>query len=164
MAVGIGGRRIAVPAVGPRSALGVGTIREPIDLATAMRACVGAPGQLNPGVMPALVNCRLDAVGGESRVSVSLSVWSHQGQVRYSCRRLSDSQRFGVTGYVPPTQDVEYAGPVLSTGLTVGTQYELDYWLNCTPDVSGYTEGWVTTGLVWVQPDVGETVVRTIGD
>lgn len=102
---------------------------------------------------PHLISVHLGATPGYTRVSLTLSYWSHLGKIRYSSYNLTTSTRQGITSYVPGTAGTQYLSAVNSTGLTIGDDYRLDYWLDCIPNVAGYTETWYPTTIFWTQPD-----------
>ncbi len=106
--------------------------------------------------LPHLISAQLGAIPGILRVFIEDSVWSDLGKIRYSAVRISDGWRSNASAYVPTTPATSWANAVIVGGLTAGVVYRLDYWLDCIPDVTGYTEGWVQTSTTWTHPGAGD--------
>lgn len=110
------------------------------------------PPEAAAAVAPRLLSTRLTVVPGLLRAAFSDSVWSHLGRISLSAWDLTTSSRKGISAFYPASPALSYATAITCTGLTIGNQYRLDYWLNCDPDVAGYVEAWYQTTLVWTHP------------
>lgn len=148
----VGAQPLTLPVGTPLLDVAVGAPRVALDVPTVGRLDVAAEFIDAPVVTPHLVSCHLNVVPGLTRCSVTLSVWSHLGKIRYSCWDYTMGLRTTATTYSPATAGLSYAAAKNCTGLVIGHDYRLDYWLDCIPDVDGYTEGWYMTDLEWTQP------------
>jgi hypothetical protein len=105
-------------------------------------------------VSPHLISCVITAGGSYTRADIILNVWSDIGKIRYSAWEIATGTRKGISSYAPASPGTSYANYIRCLSLTRGQQYRLDYWLDCIPDVTGYTEGWTATTAVWTQPQI----------
>ena len=79
-----------------------------------------------------------------------LYLWQPNGKIRFRAVNTetgapTSASLFSVEGTYDPQ-------PLGFTGLVVGNEYRLQYYLDCIPDVSGYVEEWLNTPVVWTQP------------
>lgn len=115
----------------------------------AMVSRAGGAGASGETVSPELQAAHLLASG--TGMSVSGSVWYPTGKVQYGALRTSDSTRVGTTSW--STEGESYSGNLTASGLVVGTEYRLQYRLDCIPDVDGWDDAtWRDTQTVWTQP------------
>lgn len=121
-----------------------------------------ASQEIGGGVTPHLISCKLNVIEGMDRCSVTLSYWTPIGKIRYSCWDYTMGLRTTATTYSPATPGTQYLSAKNCTGLMTGYSYRLDYWLDCIPNVPGYTETWIMTDLEWVQPDYGDGDIELI--
>jgi hypothetical protein len=94
-----------------------------------------------------------------SQVALTLSVWSHLGKIRYQVWDTGSDMWAGDTVYRPVSAATSYAASMTVSGLVPGTSYKLQYWLDCIPNVTGYTEGWKETGMTWIAAEGDDTTV-----
>lgn len=149
----VAGRREIVSVPGQRESLSVARARSSVEV-SGRRVSVGV-GAPPPAVVenPRLLSCHISALVGSPRVDITFSVWSHLGKIRYSVVNETTHVRSTATTYSPLSAAYAYAENKYVSGLTIGQAYTMYYWLDCIPDISGYTEQWVRFGETWTQPD-----------
>jgi pyruvate/oxaloacetate carboxyltransferase len=89
---------------------------------------------------------------------MTLSVWSHLGKIRYQAWDVEANVQANFTDYKPASAGTSHAAAMTMLELIPGTEYSLQYRLDCIPDITGYTEGWVGTGIGWTAPESGSVV------
>lgn len=106
-------------------------------------------GGVVSGDVPHLIATTL--LTGGTNYTCRDNFWSHMGRVRYRVTTGGSPVGGSETGYTDThTQD---AAPVAGTGLTVGIVYQLQFQLDCIPNVPAYAEDWAdVTGATWTQP------------
>jgi hypothetical protein len=155
----VSGRRESVTVAGGRVGVLVDSARANVEV-PGRRVSVGV-GDVQSGEYedPRLLSCHVVVESKNNQVSVlmSLSAWSHSGRIRYLVWDHDIDEQVGETGYVPAVPGTSYSAAVTVGGLVPGSSCSLWYWLDCDPDVSGYAEGWISTGISWISP--GDNVV-----
>lgn len=143
----VSGRRESVEIAGGRVGVLVDSARAAVEV-PGVRNSVAVGGEYAD---PRLLTCRLYVAPNLGRYSVTLSMWNVPSKVAYSVWNHTTGVREGVTAFYPSSAGTSYAQSITGSGLTIGDTYSLWYWLDCDPDVSGYTEGWVSLGFMWIQ-------------
>jgi hypothetical protein len=110
--------------------------------------------------MPRLLSCTItvNTIDETSQVALTLSVWSHLGKIRYQAWDVEANDQARFTVYRPASAGTSYAPALAMLELIPGTEYSLQYWLDCIPNITGYTEGWKETGISWIAPESGTAV------
>lgn len=153
VSLAVSGRRKSVSVAGDRVSLSVAQQRRSVVVHNArVSVGVGSLSEAAPTVLPRLLSCHIEAPVAGVRVNVTESVWSDLGKIRYSVVNESTGVRSNASTYSPSTAATSYALAKYVSGLATGETYSLEYWLDCIPDISGYTEGWRSMGMAWVQP------------
>jgi hypothetical protein len=90
-------------------------------------------------------------VAGGTNAVCTDSIWKPTGKIRYRCVNTGTGTPEATSDYSP--QGTTYAGNLQMTGLTVGYNYKLQYYLDCIPNIGGYVEEWLDVpGITWEQP------------
>jgi hypothetical protein len=93
-----------------------------------------------------------DLSAGGANMTVQDGSWFPQGRVRYRAYNTDTPGVDCTTSYSAPGTT---HGTLQCTGLTVGDDYRLEYYIDFNPNVSGYAEQWVATSVTWEQPVKG---------
>lgn len=150
----VSGRRESVTVAGGRVGVLVDSARAAVEVPGVRTSVAVGDVQSGEYADPRLLTCHLYVSPNLGRYSVTLSTWNVPGKVAFSVWNHTTGVREGVTAFYPSSAGTAYAQSITGSGLTIGDTYSLWYWLDCDPDVSGHTEGWVGLGFGWVQPDV----------
>lgn len=107
---------------------------------------------VEPPVSPMLTHYNY-IIGGANASFYDVQ-WTVPGYMTMRVRNMSG----GATRTSAPTPlGTDYYRIIISS-LTVGATYQLDWQLNCEPDVAGWDDAaWHYTGFQWVQPSKFET-------
>ena len=105
---------------------------------------------------PRLLSFHFSAVPGATSIWIYDSLWNYLAQIKYRSVRVSDSVVvFTSLNWFPAAPALGYAAGIRQNSIVPNEQYDLQYYLDCTPDVAGYTETWRTV-MRWIQPDFGD--------
>lgn len=110
--------------------------------------------------IPKLTAFRFTAAPDAVYAYIYDSAWNYLAQLKYRSVRVSDSVVvFTSLNWFPSTPAMGYAAYIRQNSLVPGVTYDLQYYLDCTPDVDGYVEAW-TTCYRWTQPNAWDLAIN----
>jgi hypothetical protein len=76
--------------------------------------------------------------------------------------KVSDGSVIATSSYYPASDALVYATSISIGTLAAGTEYRIEYYINATPDITGYTEGWFKTLIQFYAPSVSDSDIDII--